>query len=68
MSLENIFLSLMTSAIGFAYIVYARKQRKFWFAISGAALMSYTYFVDSLELSLTVATLLIAAPFIAQRV
>lgn len=58
----------MTSAIGLAYIAYARRQGKFWFAISGAVLMSYTYFVDSLELSLTIATLLIAAPFIAQRV
>ena len=60
----TLYFSIVTSALGMAYIVYGRRQAKIVPVIAGVLLCFYTYFVDGwLWLSIVGAALALA-PFI----
>ena len=60
----TLYFSIVTSALGMAYIVYGRRQAKIVPVIAGVLLCFYTYFVEGwLWLSIVGAALALA-PFI----
>ena len=60
----TLYFSIVTSALGMAYIVYGRRRAKMVPVIAGVLLCFYTYFVDGwLWLSIVGAALALA-PFI----
>jgi hypothetical protein len=60
----TLYFSIVTSALGMAYIVYGRRQAKMVPVVAGVLLCFYTYFVDGwLWLSIVGAALALA-PFI----
>ena len=61
--LTNIWVGIITGAIGMAYIVYGRKQVRFAPAIAGILLCAYPYFVDGLLWLCLVGAVLVIAPF-----
>ena len=56
--------SLVTGGIGYVYWSYGRKMAKPVFMASGALLMVYPYFVESLPANIVVGALLSAVPFV----
>jgi hypothetical protein len=60
----NLFIGLITGAIGAAYIVYGKKTTKFVPAISGVLLCAYSYFFDSWVSLCLIGGLLVVAPFV----
>ena len=67
LSASSIFLSLFTSAIGFALFTYGRKSARLPQVIGGVALMVYPYFVGSAATSLIVGVLICAGVWVAVR-
>ena len=60
----QLFFGIFTGAVGFAYIVYGRRQSKLVAVVAGLLLCVYSYFIDSwLWLSL-IGIGLCAAPFL----
>ena len=60
----TLYFSIVTSALGMAYIVYGRRRAKMVPVIAGVLLCFYTYFVEGwLWLSIVGAALALA-PFI----
>lgn len=59
----SLFLSLLISTVGFAYFVYGRKRPSYPFMLAGAVMMVFSYFLDSVWLSLIVWIVLAALPF-----
>jgi len=55
--------NVLFSSIGFGFFVYGRKQRSVMPLLTGLALMTYPYFVDTLTLLLGVGIFLIALPY-----
>ncbi len=66
-SASSLFLSLFTSAIGFALFTYGRKNTRLPQIFGGIALMVYPYFVASAVMSLLVGVAICAAVWIAVR-
>jgi hypothetical protein len=62
-----LFLSLITSGIGFVLFVYGKKQGRWPQLAGGLALMVYPYFVSTLTATLVVGGGIIAAVWIAVR-
>ena len=62
--MTNLFISIITGALGIAYIVYGRRQTKFVPVVAGVALCAYSYFIDSWVWLCFVGSLLAAAPFV----
>jgi hypothetical protein len=62
-----LFLSLVTSGIGFVLFVYGRKQERWPQLAGGIALMVYPYFVPTLTLNLAVGAGIVAAVWFAVR-
>jgi hypothetical protein len=62
-----LFLSLITSGIGFVLFVYGKKQERWPQLAGGIALMVYPYFVSTLALSLLIGAAIVAAVWIAVR-
>ena len=60
---SNLFLSLFISTVGFAYFVYGRKRPSYPFMLTGVVMMGFSYFLDSLWLSLLIGIVLAAVPF-----
>jgi hypothetical protein len=60
----TLFFSIVTGALGVAYMVYGRRQAKFVPLIAGVLLSVYSYFIDSWVWLCVVGALLVAAPFI----
>jgi hypothetical protein len=60
----TIVIGIIASVVGIAYIAYGRRQTKFVPLISGVALCSYSYFIDSWIWLCVVGVLLAAAPFL----
>ena len=46
---ELLFLSLVTSGMGFVLFMYGKKQERWPQLVAGIVLMVYPYFVDSLN-------------------
>jgi hypothetical protein len=63
----TLFISLMTSAIGYALFSYGRKQARLPQVIGGVLLMVYPYFVDSFTAMLIVGLLIVAGVWLALR-
>jgi hypothetical protein len=60
----TIFFSIVTSALGIAYMMYGRRQAKFAPLIAGLALCVYSYFIDSWLWLGVIGAALAALPFI----
>jgi hypothetical protein len=60
----TLYLSIVTSALGMAYIVYGRRQAKMVLVVAGLALCLYTYFIDGWLWLCIVGAVLLLAPFI----
>lgn len=59
-----LYFSILTSALGMAYIVYGRRQSKIVPVVAGVVLCFYTYFVDGWLWLCIVGAALALAPFI----
>lgn len=59
----GLFLSLLISTVGLAYFVYGRRRPSYPFMLTGAVMMVFSYFMDSLWLSLLIWAVLAAVPF-----
>jgi hypothetical protein len=60
----SIFVGIVTSALGLAYITYGKRQVKFVPIIAGLALCVYSYFLDGWAWQLAVGAVLAALPFV----
>jgi len=60
----TLYFSIVTGALGMAYIVYGRRQAKLVPVVAGALLCFYTYFVDGWLWLCIVGAALALAPFI----
>jgi len=63
LDMNHLFLSLMVSLIGSAYLMYGKRQMEMRFVAAGVGLMFFSYFVPSLLVTALVATLIAASPF-----
>jgi hypothetical protein len=62
-----LFLSLVTSGVGFVLFVYGRKQQRWPQLAAGLALMIYPYFVSTIAMTLMVGAGIIGALWFATR-
>lgn len=62
-----LFLSLITSGIGFVLFMYGKKQERWPQFAGGLALMVYPYFVSTIGMTLAVGTGIAVAVWIAIR-
>jgi hypothetical protein len=62
-----LFLSLITSGIGFVLFMYGKKQERWPQLAGGLALMVYPYFVSTIAMTLAVGTGIAVAVWIAIR-
>jgi hypothetical protein len=60
----TLYFSIVTSALGMAYIVYGRRQSRMVPVVAGVLLCFYTYFVDGWLWLCIVGAALALAPFI----
>jgi hypothetical protein len=60
----TLYFSIVTSALGLAYILYGRRQSKIVPVVAGVLLCFYTYFVDGWLWLCVVGAALALAPFI----
>ena len=67
LSASSLFLSLFTSAVGFALFTYGRKMQRLPQVVGGIALMVYPYFVESSAVSLVVGAVISIAVWLAVR-
>ena len=59
----TLFIGLVASALGFAYMIYGKRQARFMPFLSGLGLCLYSYFIDSWVWLCVIGGLLLAAPF-----
>jgi len=62
-----LFLSLITSGVGFVLFVYGKKQGRGPQLAGGLALMVYPYFVSTVTMMLIVGSVICAAVWLAVR-
>jgi hypothetical protein len=60
----SLIISLVAGAIGVAYLVYGRRQKRFVPLIAGVLLCTCPYFIDSLLWLCVAVALLLVAPFV----
>jgi hypothetical protein len=63
----TLFLSLITSGIGFVLFIYGKKQDRMPQLVGGIVLMIYPYFVSDLLLNVLVGAGIVAAVWLAVR-
>ena len=63
----TLFLGLIFGAIGSGYLVYGKKQYSAKFAIAGALLAVFPYFVDNVFATIVIGAAIAAAPFVIDR-
>ena len=63
----TLFLGLIFGGIGTGYLVYAKRQYNATFAIAGALLAVFPYFVSNVFATIVVGAAIAAAPFIIER-
>jgi hypothetical protein len=63
----TLFLSLITSGIGFVLFMYGKKQERLPQLIGGIVMMIYPYFVSSLLMNALVGAGIIGAVWLAVR-
>ena len=64
---DLLFLSLITSGLGFVLFVYGKKQERWPQLAAGLALMVYPYFVSTLSVTIGVAVVIVTAMWMAIR-
>jgi hypothetical protein len=64
---STLFVSLLTSVIGYALFTYGRKQARLPQVVGGLLLMVYPYFVASLTSMLVIGVLICAGVWVALR-
>jgi len=57
---------VLTSAFGFGYFVYGKKQQHWLALICGVALMVFPYFIENLGWSLLLGVVLIVLPLVVR--
>jgi len=62
-----LFLSLITSGIGFVLFVYGKKQDRWPQLVAGVALMIYPYVVSTATMTIVIGAGIIAALWLAVR-
>ena len=62
-----LFLSLVTSGVGFVLFMYGKKQERGPQLVAGLALMVYPYFVSTLAMSLGIFVAVVAATWLAVK-
>ncbi len=62
----TLFIGVLASAFGMAYLIYGRRQGKFAPAIAGAGLCVFPYFIDSWVWLCVVGGALLIAPFLVE--
>ena len=62
-----LFLSLITSGVGFVLFVYGKKQDRLPQLLGGIALLVYPYFVSTVAMTLAIGAGIVAAVWIAVR-
>jgi len=62
-----LFLSLITSGIGFVLFVYGKKQERWPQLVAGVALMIYPYVVSTATMMIAIGAGIIAALWLAVR-
>lgn len=63
----TLFLGLIFGAIGTGYLVYAKRQYSARFAIAGALLTVFPYFVSNVFATILIGAAIAAAPFLMDR-
>ncbi len=63
---ESFIASLITGSIGFVYWSYGRKRPAPLFMASGALLMVFPYFVESIPLTVIITVALAALPVVVR--
>jgi hypothetical protein len=61
------FLSLITSGVGFVLFMYGKKQERMPQLVAGIVLMVYPYFVPDLLWNVGIFVVIVAATWIAVR-
>jgi hypothetical protein len=59
----NLFVGIITGAVGTGYFIYGKKQGKFVFWIDGILLCIYPYFLSNLYGMMAIGLVLIVIPF-----
>ena len=59
-----LIVGFVFSCVGFVYFSYGKRMQLFNMMMCGLVLMVYTYFVDSLAMSVIIGLLLSALPFV----
>ena len=62
-----LFLSLITSGVGFVLFVYGKKQDRWPQLVAGVALMIYPYVVSTATMTIVIGAGIIAALWLAVR-
>jgi len=62
-----LFLSLITSGIGFVLFIYGKKQQRWPQLLGGIVMMVYPYFVSTLLMNVVLALVIVAAVWLAIR-
>ena len=62
----NLVLGMLLGAVGAGYLVYGRRQGKGSALLAGVGLMVFPYFVSGLLITLGVAVVLAALPFLVE--
>lgn len=62
-----LFLSLITSGIGFVLFIYGKKQDRWPHLVAGLALMAYPYVVSTMTMTIGIGLAIVAALWIAVR-
>ena len=62
-----LFLSLVTSGIGFVLFIYGKKQERWPQLLGGIVMMVYPYFVSTLLMNVVLAVAIVAAVWLAVR-
>ena len=62
--MAELFIGIVTGAIGLGYIVYGRKQLRFAPLVCGISLCAYPWFVHSVAWLCVIGAVLAAAPWL----
>jgi len=62
-----LFLSLITSGIGFVLFLYGKKQERMPQLLGGIVMMVYPYFVSTFVLNVVIGVAIVAAVWVAVR-
>lgn len=64
----KLFIDLFISSVGLGYFIYGKKSGTMIFLLFGLCMMFYSYFVNSVWVSLFVGLVLLLAPFLLKRI